>query len=247
MRHQFSIVEAKIADYVTASPFRAVRNSTEEIASASGTSQASIIRFCQKLGYTGADLAGESDFVAEVLHQSVEGLQRSVVALDHKMLDAAIHAVAEARIVDIYGAGESYVVAKDLQIKLRRLGVIANLDPNPHLQAISATSLQAGDVAIGISFSGCTQDTVDALGFASESGATTIAITNFSDFPLAESADIVLETNAVEVLSPYGIVPSRLSQHFVVDLVFEGLLVTQRDRSRKAYERYNKIIQRKMR
>lgn len=269
MRHQFSVVEAKIADYVVASPFRAVRNSTEEIASASGTSQASIIRFCQKLGYTGIkemkivlaqevgnlpptagaseDLLGESDFVAGVLHQSIQGLQRSVVTLDRDMLDAAVHAIAKARIVDIYGAGESYVVAKDLQIKLRRLGVIANVDPNPHLQAISATFLQADDVAVGISFSGCTQDTVDALEFASKSGATTIAITNFSEFPIAEGADIVLETNAVEVLSPYGIVPSRLSQHFVVDLVFEGLLVTQRDRSRTAYEQYNKIIQRKMR
>ena len=268
MRHQFSLVETKIADYVVASPFRMIRTSTEEIARASGTSQASIIRFCQKLGYTGfkelkivlaqevgnlppkavssAELPPESDFVAGVLRQSIEGLQRSVITLDRKMLDAAIHAIAKARIVDIYGAGESYVVAKDLQIKLRRLGIIANVDPNPHLQAISATSLQVGDVAVGISFSGCTKDTLDAMEFASESGATTIAITNFSEFPLAENADIVLETNAVDVLSPYGIVPSRLSQHLVVDLVFGGLLVTEKERSGKAYELYNRIVQRKM-
>jgi len=268
MRHQFSLVETKIADYVVASPFRMIRTSTEEIASASGTSQASIIRFCQKLGYTGfkelkivlaqevgnlppkavssAELPSESDFVAGVLCQSIEGLQRSVITLDRKMLDAAIQAIAKARIVDIYGAGESYVVAKDLQIKLRRLGIIANVDPNPHLQAISATSLQGGDVAVGISFSGCTKDTLDAMEFASESGATTIAITNFSEFPLAENADIVLETNAVDVLSPYGIVPSRLSQHLVVDLVFGGLLVTEKERSGKAYELYNRIVQRKM-
>jgi DNA-binding MurR/RpiR family transcriptional regulator len=278
MRPQFSLVEMKIADCVAASPFRMIRMSTEEIASASGTSQASIIRFCQKLGYTGikelkiilAQEVGnlvstsenwglihpqalssteplpEPDFVEGMLQQSIEGLQRSVVTLDRKMLDAAIQAIAEARIVDIYGAGESYVVAKDLQIKLRRLGVIANVDPNPHLQAISATSLQVGDVAIGISFSGCTKDTLDAMEFASQSGATTIAITNFSEFPLAENADIVLETNAVDVLTSYGIMPSRLSQHFVVDLVVGGLLVADKGRTREAYERYNKILQRKM-
>ncbi|MCK5828575.1 MurR/RpiR family transcriptional regulator [Candidatus Bipolaricaulota bacterium] len=268
MRHQFSLVETKIADCVVASPFRMIRMSTEEIASASGTSQASIIRFCQKLGYTGikelkiilaqevgnlhpkalssTELPAEPDFVAGMLQQSIEGLQRSVLTLDRKMLNAAIQAITEARIVDIYGVGESYVVAKDFQIKLRRLGVIANVDPNPHLQAISATSLQASDVAIGISFSGCTKDTLDAMEFASQSGATTIAITNFSEFPLAEHADIVLETNAVDVLSPYGIMPSRLSQHFVVDLVFGGLLVAEKGRSREAYERYNKILQRKM-
>lgn len=269
MRPQFSLVETKIADRVVASPFRMIRMSTEEIASATGTSQASIIRFCQKLGYTGikelkiilaqevgnlhpkalssTELSQEPDFVAGMLQQSIEGLQRSVVTLDRKMLDAAIQAISEARIVDIYGAGESYVVAKDFQIKLRRLGIVANVDPNPHLQAISATSLQSSDVAIGISFSGCTKDTLDAMEFASQSGATTIAITNYSEFPLAEHSDIVLETNAVDVLSPYGIMPSRLSQHFVVDLVFGGLLVAEKGRSREeAYERYNRILQRKM-
>ncbi|MBU1049670.1 MurR/RpiR family transcriptional regulator [Candidatus Bipolaricaulota bacterium] len=268
MRHQFSLVETKIADCVVASPFRMIRMSTEEIASASGTSQASIIRFCQKLGYTGIkelkiilaqeignlhpktlsfiEFVQEPDLVEGMLQQSIEGLQRSVVTLDRKMLDAAIQAISEARIVDIYGAGESYVVAKDLQIKLRRLGIIANVDPNPHLQAISATSLLKDDVAIGISFSGCTKDTLDAMEFASRTGATTIAITNFSDFPLAENANIVLETNAVDALSPYGIMPSRLSQHFVVDLLFGGLLVNEKNRSGEAYELYNKIIQRKM-
>ena len=268
MRHQFSLVEAKIADCVVASPFRMIRMSTEDISGVSGTSQASIIRFCQKLGYTGikelkinlaqevgnlhpnalssTELSLESDFVAVMLHQSIEGLQRSVVSLDRKMLDAALHAIAEARVVDIYGAGESYVVARDLQIKLRRLGIIANVDPNPHLQAISATSLQAGDVAIGVSFSGCTKDTLDAMELASQRGATTIAITNFSEFPLAENANIVLETNAVDVLSHYGIMPSRLSQHFVVDLIFGGLLVAEKGRFGEAYELYNKIIQRKM-
>ncbi len=268
MRHQFSLVEMKIADSVVASPFRMIRMSTEEIANVSGTSQASIIRFCQKLGYSGikelkiilaqevgnlhpkalsaAEISPEPDFVTGMLHQSIEGLQRSVVSLDRKMLDAAVRAISEARIVDIYGAGESYVVAKSLEIKLRRLGIIATIDPNPHSQAISATALQPGDVAIGISFSGCTKDTLDAMEFASQSGATTIAITNFSEFPLAESADIVLETNAVDVLSPYGIMPSRLSQHFVVDLLLGGLLTTEKGHSGEAYERYNKILQRKM-
>lgn len=268
MRYQLSLVETKIADYMIAHPFQTVRRSTEELAVECGTSQSSIIRFCQKMGYTGfrelkivlaqevgslvpkaiaePNQQGDPDYVVEVLRQSVEGMQKTVATLDREKLTAAIRAIGEARIVDIYGAGESYVVGKDLQLKLRRLGIVANVYPNPHLQAISAASLQPGDVALGISFSGCTQDTIDAMGFAVESGATTIAITNFSEFPLAEKVDIVLETNAVEVLSPYGTVSSRLAQHLVVDLIFGGLLVTRKDKFRRAYEYYNEIIQRKM-
>jgi len=268
MRYQLSLVETKIADYMIAHPFRTIRCSTEELAMECGSSQSSIIRFCQKMGYTGfrelkivlaqevgslvptaiaePSRQGDPDYVAEVLRQSVEGMQKTVATLDREKLDATIRAIGEARIVDIYGAGESYVVGKDLQLKLRRLGLVANIYPNPHLQAISAASLQPGDVAVGISFSGCTQDTIDAMVFAAESGATTVAITNFSEFPLAEKADIVLETNAVEVLSPYGTVSSRLAQHLVVDLIFGGLLVTRKDKFRRAYEYYNEIIQRKM-
>jgi len=268
MRYQLSLVETKIADYMVAYPFRTIRRSTEELAEKCGTSQSSIIRFCQKMGYTGfrelkivlaqevgslvptaiaePGRQGDSDYVVDVFSQTVEGMQRTVATLDRKMLDAAIHAIGEARMVDVYGAGESYVVGKDLQLKLRRLGIIANIYPNPHLQSISAASLKPGDVAVGISFSGCTQDTIDAIGFAAESGATTIAITNFLEFPLAEKADIVLETNTVEVLSPYGIGPFRLAQHLVVDLIFGGLLMTHKGEYREAYEYYNKIIQRKM-
>jgi len=266
--HRLSSTERKIASYIVSHPFETIRSSTEQLANASHVSQASIIRFCQKLGYSGfKDLkislaqevgslvpkvivepnrAGDFDFVAEVLQQSIEGMKRTVATLKREMLDAAIRAIAHARLVDIYGVGESYVVGEHLHIKLRRLGIVANIYSNPHLQAISAASLKPGDVAIGISFSGCTLDTIEAIGFASKSGATTIAITNFPEFPLAQKADILLETNAVEALFPYGSISSRIAQLFIVDLIFAGLLVNYKDKYRKAYEYYNEIIQTKL-
>ena len=266
--HCLSAVERKIANYISSHPFETIRSSTEQLANASDVSQASIIRFCQKLGYSGfkelkislaqemgslvpkvvaePDRKRDFDFVTEVLQQSIEGMERTVVALKREMLDAAIRAIANARLVDIYGVGESYVVGEHLHIKLRRLGIIANIYSNPHLQAISAASLKPGDVAIGISFSGCTLDTIEAIGFASKSGATTIAITNFPEFPLAQKADILLETNAVEALFPYGSISSRIAQLFIVDLIFAGLLVNYKDKYRKAYEYYNEIIQTKL-
>ena len=266
--HRLSAVERRIANYISSHPFETVRSSTEQLANATGVSQASIIRFCQKLGYSGfkelkislaqevgslvprvivePNRKGSFDFVAEVLRQSIEGMERTVATLKREMLDAAIRAIANARLVDIYGVGESYVVGEHLHIKLRRLGIIANIYSNPHLQAISAASLKPGDVAIGISFSGCTLDTIEAIDFAAKRGATTIAITNFPEFPLAQKADILLETNAVEALFPYGSISSRIAQLFIVDLIFAGLLVNYKDKYRKAYEYYNEIIQTKL-
>ena len=269
MYPRLSVVETRIADYVVAHPFDAIRSSTEELAGICDVSTASITRFCKKLGCTGfkelkiilaqeigslaprmpakSDQQGHSDYVAQVLQQSIDGMERTVSTLDKDILDAAIQAIADARIVDIYGAGESYVIGESLQIKLWRLGIAANLHSNPSLQIMSTASLGSGDVGIGISLSGCTRDTVDALAFAAERGATTIAITNFPEFPLAEKADIVLRTNTIETMFPHSSIAARQAQHLIIDVIFVGLLIDYKERFLEPYEYYSSMITRKRR
>lgn len=265
---QLSLVEARIANHVVEYPFEVIRSSIDELAGTCKVSTASITRFCKKVGCMGfkelkivlaqevGSLApqmmeskhGENlGYITQVLQQSIDGMKRTVSTLDKDMLAAAIRAVADARTVDIYGAGESYVVAESLQMKLRRLGVLANLHSNPHLQIMSTASLHSGDVAIGISLSGCTEETVDAIAFAAERGATTIAITNFSEFPLAEKADILLQTNTIETIFPHSSIAARQAQHIVVDLIFVGLLVDYKDKFLEEYEYYNRVITRRRR
>lgn len=54
----------------------------------------------------------------------------------------------------------------------------------------------AGTLAVGLSQSGRTQEIVETLGWASDCGARTFAITNSADTPLAELADLALITEA---------------------------------------------------
>lgn len=263
-----SSTEANIAAYILKNPEKTISSSTEEMSKASSTSQASIIRFCKILGYTGfkemkirmaqelgssvpriitdIETVRELDFVRELLSSSVQALQKTSYSVDKTMLDSAIDAISGAGQVDIYGAGESEIVGEDLHLLLKRLGIPGSIYSNPHLQAISGAALNPGDVAVGISFSGCTSNTIDALDLASQAGATTIGITNFSDFPLAEQADILLETDAGEPLLPYGSLPSRIAQYFVIDLIFVGLLIKYPEKYKPRYERYTEIIQGKL-
>lgn len=260
-----SSTEKSIASYILENPEKTVSSSTEEMSMVCGTSQASIIRFGKILGYTGfkemkirmaqelgsmvpgiiadTETVRKLDFVKELLESSIQALQKTSYSVDNTMLDSAIDAISGASQVDIYGAGESGIVGEDLHLKLKRLGIPGSIYSNPHLQAISAAALKPGDVAVGISFSGCTGNTIDAIDLAAKAGATTIAITNFSDFPLGEHADIILETDAGEPLLPYGSASSRIAQHFVVDLIFIRLLLKYSDKYKTRYEQYNKIIQ----
>ena len=62
--------------------------------------------------------------------------------------------------------GASAIVGTDLQQKLHRIGVIAFAWNDPHIALTSAALLRQGDVAVGISHSGTTTETIESLAAA---------------------------------------------------------------------------------
>ena len=96
-------------------------------------------------------------------------------------------------------------------------------------------SAEPGDVAIGISHSGTTIDTVQALTEAGRQGARTVAITNFPRSPIG-FADHVLTTAARESTFRSGATASRLAQLTVVDCLFVGLAQIRYTDSKSALE-----------
>ena len=170
----------------------------------------------------GAGLGGgSSDAAATVMAAGPKaGLQRP------EMVEVAAQALAHSRRVDIYGVGYSSFTALDAKLKFVRLGLIADAYGDAHLQVMAAASLSAQDVAIGISNSGSTKDVVDALLTARKSGATTVAITNFSPSPITRASDVVLLTASPE--SPLGgeVLTSRIAQLCVLDVLSTAIAVT---------------------
>jgi DNA-binding MurR/RpiR family transcriptional regulator len=78
-------------------------------------------------------------------------------------------------------------------------------------------------VAVGISHTGTTIDTVDALRVARARGATTVALTNFDGSPLVAEADHTLLTAARETTFRSGAMSSRIAQLAVIDCLFAGV------------------------
>ena len=70
--------------------------------------------------------------------------------------------------IDIYGIGASALVGHDLHQKLHRIGRISFVWSDAHLALTSAAVLGRDDVAIGISHTGTTIDTIDALGWPAD-------------------------------------------------------------------------------
>lgn len=254
----------RVADFVLADPERAAGLTITELADACGTSQSTIVRLCRELGLAGyrqfrlalvADLGrreGESrpaelpgditegddlaSVVATIAFADARAVEDTGRSLSVAALEAVVDAVVAAGRTDVYGVGASGIVAADLQQKLHRIGRVAFSYADAHLALTSAALLRPGDVAVGISHTGTTIDTVDALAIARRGGATTVAITNAPRSPVALEAEHVLLTAARETTFRSGATASRLAQLTVVDCVFVGVAQRTFAASQRALE-----------
>jgi DNA-binding MurR/RpiR family transcriptional regulator len=255
LRPSLSPAEDRVADKVLADPRAAAALTISELAAAARTSETTVLRFCRRLGLPGypqlrLGLAAESaqprssgaqdtdisakdtidDIIAKVALSNASAVEDTAQQLDREALAATAAAIAAAKRVDIYGIAASAIVGIDLQQKLHRIGVVAFAWNDPHIALTSATLLSRGDVAIGISHSGTTSETIEALEAARDRGATTVAITNFPVSLLAARADHVLTTAARETSLRSGTTASRIAALTVVDCLY--IAVAQRHLSR---------------
>jgi DNA-binding MurR/RpiR family transcriptional regulator len=256
--------ERRVAEAVLADPAGAAERSISALAAQCSTSETTVMRFCRAIGlahypelrialaraaireevrHGGEHLTGDigstdslEQIVAKITYSDALAIEDTASTLDVGVLRQAVDAVAGARKIDIYGVGASGFVGQDLHQKLYRIGLMAFVWPHPHAALTSAALLREADVALAISHTGATEDTVDALRVAAERGATTIAITNYEQSPITEHADLVLTTAARETTFRSGAMASRIAQLAVVDCLFVGVAQRSFDQTVAALE-----------
>jgi DNA-binding MurR/RpiR family transcriptional regulator/CubicO group peptidase (beta-lactamase class C family) len=264
--------ERRVALAVLDDPAGVAQRSIGVLARQCDTSGTTVLRFCRAVGYRHypdlrIDLARETsreeagngpgplltgdisptdtlaEIVAKIAWSDARAIEDTAATLDMDTLGRAIDAVTVAERVDIYGIGASGFVAQDLHQKLHRIGLLSSVWPDPHAALTSAALLGPSDVAIAISHTGTTIDTIEALRVAESRGATTIAITNFGDSPLAGHARLVLTTAARETTFRSGAMASRIAQLAVVDCLFVGVAQRSYERTMLALERTFAAVQ----
>jgi len=247
-------VEQRVAQAVLDDPAGVAWRSISELAGSCGTSATSVVRFCRAVGLRGypdlrlalagavaheeervsvtvsSDINADDDPVTitkKIAFADAAAVTDTASRLDAGILTEVVDALAAAPRIDVYGVGASGFVALDLQMKLQRISRPAYAFPDPHMAATSAALRHPGDVAVGLSHTGTTVDTIEALAEARSNGATTVAITNFPWSPITENADLVLLTAARETAFRSGAMTSRIAQLTVIDCLF--VMLAQRD------------------
>ncbi len=162
-----------------------------------------------------------------LLNTHVVSLQTTASLLDMATAVRVAKSIVRSRHLDVYGVGGSALTALETEARLYRIGIKVHAWAEVHDGLTSAAILDQQCVAIGISNTGRTEETIQMLTVAKATGAYTVAITANPDSPLARLADDVLIA-----ASPHGYLqPADLSarhcQLFVVDLLY--LLIAQLD------------------
>ncbi|MGV6871988.1 MurR/RpiR family transcriptional regulator [Pseudochelatococcus sp. B33] len=211
---------ARIAKYILENPEKVLHQSVAELGEFAGSGEASILRLCRQIGFSGfrdfklalaaevgrpslatAGSAGPNAAIRSLHDTMVENLVVAHGHVDTATLDKVAAALVASRRIDLYGSGMSGVTAEMLAYRLLRAGLTAVTFRNSDMAHEVANGLGRGCVAIGLSISGLTVDTLHFLKGARAAGATTVAITNRARSPIGEAAHFTLQAAG---LNPIG-------------------------------------------
>ena len=250
--------EKRIADWIMLHPHQIISMSISELAEVCGCGDATIVRFSRRLGlsgYQGLKIGIAQELSSFDKPQELPVItsadscfdifkkreQEVVVALEYTRnilspdsLEAAAKSIMEAENIVLFGLGSSAPITVDAQHKFLRAGLPARAYNDNHMQAIVASHLKPGDVAIGISHSGSSTDIVYALKLARQQGAKTICITNHGNSPITKHSDICLFTKAEETKRSILALSSRIAQLCIIDTLYSYVVVNKKDLSEKA-------------
>ena len=207
----FSKGQKKIAGFILESYDKAAFMTASRLGKRVGVSESTVVRFAAELGYDGYpdmqrslqkmirnrlttiqrievtnDRLGDQDLLSMVIQSDMEKLRVTLEELDRESFVRTVAAIVSARKIDIIGVRSSAAIAAFLHFYCNLIFEnVVLVSANTASEVFeSLLRVGEGDVVIGVSFPRYSSRTVQAMSFARDRGATTIAITDSEASPL---------------------------------------------------------------
>ena len=243
--YQFTSAEKKIADYMMLYQQDCQFLSISQLADKSGVAEATVSRYCRRLGYQsynafrlamagtsvgrspsnplGGEVLPEDSVMAmceKLCANDVEAVTQTLSLIDPEKIVAAADILINAKKVLCMGQGGSMILAREAA------HLFTTAIPNffavedSHYQAMRAANLCENDAVLYFSYSGATKYMMDLLKIVRGRGATSILVTRFPNSQGAMLADVVLECGSHENPLQLGSIAARMAQLYIVDVLF---------------------------
>jgi RpiR family carbohydrate utilization transcriptional regulator len=236
----FRSTERRVAQVFLDNPAAIVGLSVTEVSDLADVSDATVVRFCQRLGFSGfaefkiqlaseiaepfqivhADIDaadGSLEIIEKVFKSNMQALYDTLEVLNKEAFLAAVEAICKAKGLRFFGVGTSAPIAMDAWYRFDQLGIPSLAIIDSIQMGVAAAQLDEKTTVVGISHSGATRATVEALELAAKAGAVTICITSFQRSPIVSVSKIALIVAARETSYRAEAMASRLAHLCVLD------------------------------
>jgi len=257
--------ELRLAKTILKFPEEVIHLTMQELQRKSGSSYATIYRFCKKAGYLGykdfvrsleLDVQKKSedvyisagfpismeDPIEEIANKTFSHsqavLEDTKKILDNHLLEEAAQMMAKARRIHFIGTGTSGVIAKYAYTRFLRMGLSCIAETDPTMYKVIIALMEPQEVLFAISASGRSMGIVHATKLANRKGIPVISLSDFAISPLTKSSDINLYTTPRNTILFSDLdVPFITGQINILDILFARCCSII---GREAIERYQK-------
>ncbi len=249
--------ERQIVNYILNDPENVAVMGIVELAHKTYTSTGTVMRVAKKLGMDSftdfrlqlaADLRdyldsamlfqngapiGQHDSMEEIIAKVTSSNVRAVVDVKRLNPVSSFQRVVEmmcgAKQWDFYGSGMSNLICHDAMLKALRLGIPCTAYAYYSEMAMLAKTCDATHLAIVISYTGQTEDTLRVARILRDNKIPSVSVTSHSDNALLELCDINLYVDSEETVFRVGGMSSRLSELHVLDILFSAFMNEKRE------------------
>lgn len=235
--------EKKVADFILKNPELAIDANVSELANFSGVSDATVIRLCKHLGYSGyyqmkiclsrdigrqdspinAEEETADTSVGAYFKRMGEQIGNIGTAIEEDSFWKIVKLLKNSSRVYLIAQGNTAPLAMYTSFRLERLGIrcSANLQPEYFINHINLA--QRDESVLAISWSGTSKSVVKAMELARERELKVAAITGYRYSPVSRMADYLLlsaaESGHIAKNSPH----SRVGEMAVLDTLLYAL------------------------
>lgn len=265
----FSYSEKQIARYILNHGEDVLSMSAKQLADATYTSPATIVRLCRKIGLEGyndfkikysAELQydhrnekridvnfpfSNSDDAMQIAKNLVsltnEVISDTYQLIDFDELNTIVDLLYNNQNIDIYGSGNSILAALSFQHKMMRIQRNVNVKTIPGEQIFMSYNSSKERIALIISYSGETSDLVRYAKILKEKKTPIILITSLGDNQLSRMADYILHLDSREkIFNKIAPFSSQISMEYVLNLIFSCIFLKDYNENIEAKISYDK-------
>lgn len=228
--------EKKVANFILKYPQKVVGCNVSELAKLSGVSDATVIRMCHHIDYTGyyqfritlardlgkkqysnMGITENSDVVDNLFAYYAQEMISIGKKIDENIMKACVNLLKSCGHVHIMAVGNTAPLAQYMGFRLGRLGIKATYNVSAEYFLNHVNLAESDDVLIAISKSGSSKQIIQGMELGKEKGLKSIAITSYALSPVSQLADYVLLSTGTEETFNYYKDYAHLTETAVID------------------------------